>query len=96
MIRNLLDNWKTTSAGLLAISAAILRLIFIIKAGNADEATWMGAITGVVAGIGLISAGDASKSKQDVQAVDAKVDQTTAAVVTGNTSLITNQPTKQP
>lgn len=60
MIRNLLTNWKTTSAGLLSIAGAIIHLVFAIRAGTSNENTWTITIAAVIAGLGLLAAGDAS------------------------------------
>lgn len=45
-------------------------------------------IEGAAVAYGFGAAGDASKSKKELQAVDAKVDQTVAAVATGNTDFL--------
>lgn len=87
MIKNLLDNYKTTSAGVLLMATSIIHLVFQIRAAHADEGAWTIAIAGVLAGFGFLAAGDASKSKQDVKEVKEQVAQ---AVVTGDTSILTN------
>ena len=63
MIKNLLANWKTTSAGLIMISGSIIHLVFSIRAHTANENTWTIAITAIIGGIGLLLAGDASASQ---------------------------------
>ena len=88
MIKNLLANWKTTSAGMLMIVTAIVHLIFSIKHGTADESAWISGMAAILGGIGLLAAGDASKSKADTIAVDAKVDQTASAVMSHDTTLL--------
>ena len=88
MIKNLLDNWKTTSAGLSSITTGFVRLYLAIKHGTVDEVSLTGAIGLIIVGIGLLAAGDASKSKQDVKDVDAKVDQTAKAVLSGDTTIL--------
>jgi hypothetical protein len=88
MIKNLLDNWKTTSAGLSSITTGIIRLYLAIKHGTVDETVLTGAIGLIIVGIGLLAAGDASKSKMDTIAVDTKVDQTTAAIISHDTTML--------
>ena len=41
---------------------AIIHLIFVLKAGKADETTWTITLGAVLGGIGLIAAGDAGQS----------------------------------
>lgn len=62
-MKNLLNNWKTTSAGILMIAGSIIHLVFQLKAHTANENTWTIAVTGVVGGAGLLLAGDASASQ---------------------------------
>jgi hypothetical protein len=95
MIRNLLANWKTTSAGMSSITTGIIRLYLDIKNNNVDEATLTSACGLIIVGIGLLSAGDASKSKKDVDAVDTKVDQTASAVMSHDTTMLP-KPTPPP
>jgi hypothetical protein len=88
MIQNLLKNWKTTSAGALLLIGSSVHLIFMVKQGKGDEATWTASLTACLTGIGLIFAGDASKSKEDADQLNQKIDITTKAVVTGDTSTL--------
>jgi len=60
MIKNLINNWKTTSAGLTLMIGSVVKLVFACKGGTADEAIWTGSLLALVGGIGLIFAGDAS------------------------------------
>lgn len=72
-MKRLLANWKTTSAGLTMVGGAATHLVFAIKTGHSNEETWTVGLGGILAGLGLIFAGDADKSasKSDVaQAVD--------------------------
>lgn len=94
-MNNLLKNWKTTSAGLLMIIGSIVHLVFAIKAGHSDEATWTTSLTAILAGIGLIFAGDGAASaqaheetKQLVADLNTKITATQTAVKTGDTSFI--------
>ena len=88
MIKNLLDNWKTTAAGLSSITTGIVRLVLAIRGDNMDELVLTGSIGLIITGIGLLAAGDASKSKADAKAVDVKVDQTAQAVASGDTTML--------
>lgn len=63
-MRNLITNWKTTSAGMAIIITSIVHLVFSVRAKTADEAAWTTALIGVVTGVGLLLAGDGSKSVQ--------------------------------
>lgn len=69
MIKHIVANWKTTSAGVLAIGGATFHLIYRMKDGSADEGTWTLWLTSVIGGLGLILAGDAGASlgKAEVQ-----------------------------
>lgn len=60
MIKNLIANWKTTSAGLIMIGGSIIHLVFAVRAKTANENTWTMTLTGIVGGVGLLAAGDAS------------------------------------
>jgi hypothetical protein len=64
MIKNLIANWKTTSAGLTMIVGSAVHLVFSVKSGSANENTWTIALTAMIGGIGLLLAGDASVSVQ--------------------------------
>ena len=59
-MKNLIANWKTTSAGLLMIGGSIIHLVFAIHSKSANENTWTLTLTAVVGGFGLMFAGDAS------------------------------------
>lgn len=76
MIQNLLQNWKTTSAGLAMSLTAIVHLVFMVRAHTADESTWTTTLLAVIGGIGLIAAGDAGKSvtKEELKATKAEFD----------------------
>lgn len=56
---NLLKNWKTTSSGLLMVISAVVAVVFPQMASKI-----IAACTGVLGGLGLIFAGDASQSVQ--------------------------------
>ncbi len=59
---NLFKNWKTTSAGLLAIIGAVVGLAYGWHNLNPTEIT--AAASAILGGVGLIAAGDASQSIQ--------------------------------
>lgn len=58
MLKNLLNNWKTTSAGATMIIGSVVHLVFTYKTAN--ENTWTIALIAILGGVGLIFAGDAS------------------------------------
>ena len=68
-MKNLLNNWKTTSAGLTLIIGSVIHLIFAVRAGAATEGVWTASITAIFAGIGLMFAGDSTTSvtKEEVE-----------------------------
>jgi len=51
-------SWKTTSAGILAITGALISLFFAIKNKAITAEVLTGVISGILAGIGLILAKD--------------------------------------
>ena len=55
-MKNLAKNWKTTSAGVVMIIGAIVRLA--VHQGTFSEELIMGAVIAVIGGIGLIVAKD--------------------------------------
>ena len=61
-MKNLLSNWKTSSAGLLTIGIAVIHLWFTKAASEAD---WTLALTQILTGVGLMAAGDAQPQKQE-------------------------------
>lgn len=62
-----MKNWKTTSAGILAIVGGIVRFYFAVKAGNITEEAVLTATTAILTGIGLISAKDNNVTGGSVQ-----------------------------
>ena len=95
MIKNLLDNWRTTSAGLTSIIVSAVHLVWAVTHGTADENTWTTHLLVIVLGVGALASGDAAKSKKEVAKVDAKVDATAKAVLEDDTSILPN-PTPKP
>lgn len=96
MFQYLLDNWKTTSAGLTTIIGSVVHLIFSINSGTATETVWTVSLTAIVLALGLIFARDASgakkaheESKALIADLTEKVEATNDAVITGDTSEIT-------
>lgn len=53
-MKNILTNWKTTSAGILSIIGAG----YVIYNGHGSQESVMGGITGILAGLGLFFAKD--------------------------------------
>lgn len=62
-----INNWKTTSAGLVMIGGAIVHLAFAVKNKTADENTWTITIGAIIGGLGLILAGDANPTPGPTQ-----------------------------
>jgi hypothetical protein len=89
VIKSLLANFKTTAAGLLMVIGSVIHLVFTYK--TADEQTWTVAVTAMVAGLGLMFAGDASTSQQEIAKVDTKVQENADAIVTGDTTMLTQR-----
>ena len=59
MIKNLLANWKTTSAGVLMIGGSIIHLVYAIIQKTDNENTWTITLGAILGGLGLMFAGDA-------------------------------------
>jgi hypothetical protein len=62
MIKNLAASWKTTSAGIVMIVGSVVHLIYSYKSAADPEALWNTAVLGILAGLGLLFAGDSSQS----------------------------------
>lgn len=92
MIRNLLNNWKTTSAGLTMIIGSTVHLVFTVRAGTATETVWTVSLTAIVGGLGLMFAGDASKSVDNHIETLAELAAIKAAIKTGDTTHIDKPP----
>jgi uncharacterized membrane protein YhiD involved in acid resistance len=60
MIKNLIANWKTTSAGLTMIVGAVVHMIYALRAHGLTEADCSGSLIAIIGGIGFIAAGDAN------------------------------------
>ncbi len=71
MLKHAIENWKTTSAGIVMIVGAVVHLVFQVSAHNSNENSWTISVTSILGGIGLILAGDSGKS---VQTKDVKID----------------------
>jgi len=57
-----MKDWKTTSAGILAIVSALVAIIYAATTGNVSSELIVGAVTGILAGIGLLFAKDTGTS----------------------------------
>lgn len=86
-IDNLLTNWKTTSLGLTTILGVVIHLIFALRSGTATEGVWTATSVGIVTGIGLLAAGDASQGKKRV---DDLADKAALAIESGDTAHLRN------
>lgn len=53
-------DWKTTSAGILAVVGGIMQIVFAIKNAQVNQEVLLGAISAILGGIGLIFAKDAA------------------------------------
>jgi hypothetical protein len=109
-IQNLVKNWKTTSAGITSIALAVIHLVYSLKSGTSTEATWEAAIAGILVGVGLLFAGDASQSADagQVATIQRQMAAVPTAIDTGNTEQLkktvtenqqapnTNLPAQQP
>lgn len=60
-MKNLIKNYKTTSAGVIMIAGAIVRLA--VHDGTFTEELIMGAVIAIVGGIGLIVAQDSKEGE---------------------------------
>lgn len=89
MIKNLLTNWKTTSAGLAMIISSTVHLVISVSKGNADESTWTTGLMGIVGGVGLLAAGDGATTVQAHQETLNELENIKSAVRTGDTSILT-------
>jgi hypothetical protein len=104
MIKKLIANWQTTSAGLTLILGNIIHLIFAVRAQSATENTWTISISAIVGGLGLMFAGDANKSApvRELEQVKQQIGTVSKAVTTGDTSVLeksiatANEENKQP
>jgi len=103
MIKQLLQNWKTTSAGITAIGTAVITVVYAVKTGKSDASTWTGALSAVLVGVGLLFAGDSSLSAQAheestaaITDLKSQVQANTSAIVTGDTTILTKSQAGQP
>lgn len=63
-MNNLISNWKTSSAGLVLILTGLIHLGFGIVHKSITENDFTTTMVSIVTGVGLIVAGDGSKSAQ--------------------------------
>ena len=101
MIKNLLINWKTTSAGLTSIAVAIIHLLFQVRSHTADESAWTVAVLAILTGLGFLFAGDSNKSapKSDMDAMKQQIAQVPNAINSGDTAMLSktiDQPQPKP
>lgn len=60
-------SWKTTSIGLTSIIGGIVRIAFMVKAGQVTEEGIMTTITTILTGVGFLLARDNDKTSEDVK-----------------------------
>jgi sulfite exporter TauE/SafE len=87
-IQSIRANWKTSYAGIGMIVGGITHLVVAIYHQTLTQTMFITEVMACVTGYGFLEAGDASKSDKDMKAVDTKIDQTVAAVATGNTDIL--------
>ena len=59
-----MNSWKTTVAGVAAVLGAVALALKALADG--DYATFVGSLSGIAAGVGLLFARDNDKSREDV------------------------------
>jgi uncharacterized membrane protein YhiD involved in acid resistance len=59
VLKNLLTNWKTTSAGLTMIVGAVVHIIYALHSRSLTESDCTGSLLAIIGGIGFLAAGDA-------------------------------------
>ena len=99
-MKNLIANWKTTSAGLTMIIGAVVHLVFAVKGHTGDENTWTTSLLAIAGGIGLMFAGDSTASAQDHADSKAAIEDLKSKVATsiqsGDTSILTKPALQTP
>ena len=73
-MKTLIQNWKTTSAGLTLIIGSIVHLIFAVRGGTANEGVWTASLTAILGGLGLMFAGDSAVTEKKIAPIAAAVD----------------------
>lgn len=61
-------SWKTTSAGIVSIATGGFAIYEAVQAKRLDQATFLSALTAILAGVGLLFARDNNKTSEDVGA----------------------------
>ncbi len=92
-MKNLLANWKTSSAGITMSLIAIVHLVFECIHGEANETTWTRAIVTCVGGIGLIFAGDSAAGQKRTEELKEDVK---TAIKTGDSTILDKKPEEPP
>ena len=64
MLAQMLANWKTTMAGILAILGGIVRLYFAWSAGAFTEEVFMTTASAILGGVGLLFARDSNVTSE--------------------------------
>jgi hypothetical protein len=73
MIKSLLTNWRTTSAGLIMIIGSVVHLVYAVLEETATESTWTVSLTAIVGGIGLMFARDTAAAGNKVAEIEARI-----------------------
>jgi len=60
MLKNMIANWKTTSAGLAMIIGGVTHVVYSIHSKSLTEADCTTTLLAIVTGAGFIAAGDAN------------------------------------
>ncbi len=81
---NLFVNWKTTSAGVLAIIGGLVRVSFMIAQQGVSEEGVMTTITAMVTGVGLLFARDVNVTSADLGLQSVEKKSTATQVITPN------------
>jgi hypothetical protein len=91
-IKQLMANWKTTSAGLTMIFGSVIHLIFSTKAHTGDETTWTLSAGTIIGGLGLIFAGDSSTTDKQIAPIAAAVDKINQTGPSHDTATLSKPP----
>jgi hypothetical protein len=88
-LQNLSANWKTSSAGIVLIMTGLIHLVFGLIHKNITEQDFTTTMVSIITGVGLIVAGDASKSVANHDETLKELDNIKSAMRSGDTSIIT-------
>lgn len=66
-MNNLINNWKTSSAGIVLIITGLIHIVFGLIHKSISEQDFTTTMVSIVTGIGLIVAGDGGKSSVETK-----------------------------